>query len=243
MIMRAKNLVALTLLAVSAGALADVPFDTSFAERYPPESITSEERAHEVIDAYDKEKQAWAAWRKEEDKLCYRKFLVNHCLSSNRETYLNRTNEAHRVWVKARDFLRTQRAEKAAADRKANEAKQAQRIKEHDARPVKAETEDAAVRHEPTVLTEEQQRANEQEYAKKQREREERIKEQQAKTPPKPSSTLEERVQERDKRRKEAAAKRMENIKKRAQKAAEYEEQLRLREQQQEHKMFERVSP
>ena len=203
----------LGLLSFNAWAV-EPPSTVPFAKRYDPASITTASRAREVIAAYDNEKRVWENWYKEETAQCYRNFFVTYCLDKAKSERTEHINEARRVWLVARDFLRKERSEQAVKDRKAAEAKQA--------------AKNAADR----VLTPEEEKANAEAYAMKQQEREQRIAEQESKVPEAPSMTPEERIQARAERRAAAEKKRAENIKKRAEKAAEYERQVKLREEQ-----------
>ena len=81
-------------------------------------------------------------------------------------------------------------------------------------------------------MTLEQEQANQKEYELKQQRHKERVKQEQMKEKPTPSTTMDERLKARAERRKAAEAKRLENIRKRASKAAEYERQVKLREEQ-----------
>lgn len=248
------------IFSLSSAYCAEV--DTSkFSERYPIDSIKDEKRAHLVIEAYEKEKAQWNEWKAEKYKECYRNFLVNHCQSSVREEHQLHMNDAHDVWVQARNFLRAQRAQESTKRRAENEQKQAKKIREHEAQQATQVAEDGSndegvkpqsnsprttsslPKNEARVLTEEQQKKNELEYQKKQEQRQKRIEEERTKEKPVPSSTLEEREKERDARRKAAQEKREANIRKRQQKALEYERQLRLREEQKNNDAIEDITP
>ena len=211
----------LGLLSFNAWAV-EPPSTVPFAKRYDPASITTASRAREVIAAYDNEKRVWENWYKEETAQCYRNFFVTYCLDKAKSERTEHINEARRVWLVARDFLRKERSEQAVKDRKAAEAKT------RDVTPRKPGEGHAADR----VLTPEEEKANAEAYAMKQQEREQRIAEQESKVPEAPSMTPEERIQARAERRAAAEKKRAENIKKRAEKAAEYERQVKLREEQ-----------
>ena len=234
-------LILLTLGLLSFNACAVEPPSTEpFAKRYDPHSITTAARAREVIAAYDNEKRAWENWYKEETAQCYRNFFVTYCLDKAKSERTEHINEARRVWLVARDFLRKERSEQAVKDRKAAEAKQAAKMDAQPARVAKVppKTRDVTPRKPgeghaaDRVLTPEEEKANAEAYAKKQQEREERVAEQERKVPEAPSMTPEERIQARAERRAAAEKKRAENIKKRAEKAAEYERQVKLREEQ-----------
>ena len=236
-------LILLTLGLLSFNACAVEPPSTEpFAKRYDPHSITTAARAREVIAAYDNEKRAWENWYKEETAQCYRNFFVTYCLDKAKSERTEHINEARRVWLVARDFLRKERSEQAVKDRKAAEAKQAAKNAKMDAQPARVakvpKTRDVTPRKPgeghaaDRVLTPEEEKANAEAYAKKQQEREERVAEQERKVPEAPSMTPEERIQARAERRAAAEKKRAENIKKRAEKAAEYERQVKLREEQ-----------
>ena len=234
-------LILLTLGLLSFNACAVEPPSTEpFAKRYDPHSITTAARAREVIAAYDNEKRAWENWYKEETAQCYRNFFVTYCLDKAKSERTEHINEARRVWLVARDFLRKERSEQAVKDRKAAEAKQAAKKDAQPARVAKVppKTRDVTPRKPgeghaaDRVLTPEEEKANAEAYAKKQQEREERVAEQERKVPEAPSMTPEERIQARAERRAAAEKKRAENIKKRAEKAAEYERQVKLREEQ-----------
>lgn len=231
----------LGLLSFNAWAV-EPPSTVPFAKRYDPASITTASRAREVIAAYDNEKRVWENWYKEETAQCYRNFFVTYCLDKAKSERTEHINEARRVWLVARDFLRKERSEQAVKDRKAAEAKQAAKNAKMDAQPARvakapSKTRDVTPRKPgeghaaDRVLTPEEEKANA-EYAMKQQEREQRIAEQESKVPEAPSMTPEERIQARAERRAAAEKKRAENIKKRAEKAAEYERQVKLREEQ-----------
>lgn len=232
----------LGLLSFNAWAV-EPPSTVPFAKRYDPASITTASRAREVIAAYDNEKRVWENWYKEETAQCYRNFFVTYCLDKAKSERTEHINEARRVWLVARDFLRKERSEQAVKDRKAAEAKQAAKNAKMDAQPARvakapSKTRDVTPRKPgeghaaDRVLTPEEEKANAEAYAMKQQEREQRIAEQESKVPEAPSMTPEERIQARAERRAAAKKKRAENIKKRAEKAAEYERQVKLREEQ-----------
>lgn len=213
------------------GAVFAGPNDIPFADRYPPESINSMERAQEVITAYEKEKAEWDQWRSVEDKACYRNFFVNDCLDDNKKKYAREVAKARAVWLKARDFERQYKANETKAKREANLTKQKQKIaqhKDHSDKDVFSDT----TRTQERDLTLEQEQANQKEYELKQQRHKERVKQEQMKEKPTPSTTMDERLKARAERRKAAEAKRLENIRKRASKAAEYERQVKLREEQ-----------
>lgn len=129
-------LILLTLGLISFNACAVEPPSTEpFAKRYDPHSITNAARAREVIAAYDEEKRAWENWYKEETAQCYRNFFVTYCLDKAKTERTEHINEARRVWLVARDFLRKERSEQAVKDRKAAEAKQAAKNAKMDAQP------------------------------------------------------------------------------------------------------------
>lgn len=235
-------------------AAAEVPSTTPFAERYPPSSITSSSRAEEVIHAYEEEKRAWENWYKEESAECYRKFFVTYCLDSAKEKRTLNINEARRVWLIARDLVRKEKNAEAVKDRKQRETEQAAKNAKLDAQPPRKPKEAPKARdvkprkgsegkEADRVLTPEQEKANEEAYAKKQEQHENRVSEQQAKEPQAPSVTPEERVAQRAQRRTEMEKKRQENIKKRAEKAAEYERQVKMREEQKEKSLTESLIP
>ena len=168
---------------------------------------------------------------------------MTYCLDKAKSERTEHINEARRVWLVARDFLRKGRSEQAVKDRKAAEAKQAAKNAKMDAQPARvakapSKTRDVTPRKPgeghaaDRVLTPEEEKANAEAYAMKQQEREQRIAEQESKVPEAPSMTPEERIQARAERRAAAEKKRAENIKKRAEKAAEYERQVKLREEQ-----------
>ena len=107
-------LILLTLGLLSFNACAVEPPSTEpFAKRYDPHSITTAARAREVIAAYDNEKRAWENWYKEETAQCYRNFFVTYCLDKAKSERTEHINEARRVWLVARDFLRKERSEQA----------------------------------------------------------------------------------------------------------------------------------
>lgn len=113
-----QKLIILTLLAgFSSASLAVELNEVPFAERFPPQSITSKARADEVIEAYEKEIKELETWKAEEDKLCYRKFFVNSCLTDNRRFVREKKAEAKSVWLTARDFIRQQKSEEARKTR------------------------------------------------------------------------------------------------------------------------------
>lgn len=248
-------LILLTLGFLSFNACAVEPPTTEpFAKRYAPESITTAARAREVIAAYDEEKRAWENWYKEETAQCYRSFFVTYCLDKTKTERTEHINEARRVWLVARDFLRKERSEQAVKDRKAAEAKQAAKNAKIDAQPPRVakappKSRDVTPRKpgeghpSDRVLTAEEEKANAEAYAKKQQEREARIAEQESKVPEAPSMTPEERIQARAERRAAAEKKRAENIKKRAEKAAEYERQVKLREEQKKNSVTDDLVP
>lgn len=252
--MRARFLLLfLSSLSFTAGAV-EVPSTTAFAERYDPATITTTARAEEVIKAYEEEKRGWENWYKEESAGCYRKFFVTYCLDSAKEKRTVKINEARRVWLVARDFLRKEKNAEAVADRKKREAEQAAKNAKLDAQPPRQAKELPKAREvkprKPSegkeadrVLTLEQEKANEEAYAKKQEQHENRVAEQTAKQPEAPSVTPEERVAQRSQRRAEMEKKRQENLKKRAEKAAEYERQVKLREEQKEKSLTESLIP
>ena len=179
-------LILLTLGLLSFNACAVEPPSTEpFAKRYDPHSITTAARAREVIAAYDNEKRAWENWYKEETAQCYRNFFVTYCLDKAKSERTEHINEARRVWLVARDFLRKERSEQAVKDRKAAEAKQAAKNAKMDAQPARVakvppKTRDVTPRKPgeghaaDRVLTPEEEKANAEAYAKKQQEREER---------------------------------------------------------------------
>ncbi|MCD8339151.1 MAG: hypothetical protein LUC43_02975 [Burkholderiales bacterium] len=88
-----------------------------FAERYPPETITSTERAEEVIEAYKHELGLLNKWHSQAERPCYRSFFVNWCLSKAKERVREKKNAAKAVWVVARDFIRKEKSDKAVAER------------------------------------------------------------------------------------------------------------------------------
>lgn len=246
-------LLILSLIGFNAAA-ADFPTTTPFAQRYDPASIQSTARAKEVIEAYEDEKRAWEEWYKDETAQCYRKFFVTYCLDKAKEERVEHINEARRVWLVARDFLRKERTTEAVAERKANEAKQAEKIAKMDAQPARTakmppKTRDVTPRKPgeghsaDRVLTQEEERANEEAYAEKQTQRELRVADQATKAPEAPSMSPEERIEARSARRAAAEKKRAENIKKRAEKAAEYERQVKLREEQKQNSVSDDLVP
>ena len=191
-----------------------------------------------------KKKRAWENWYKEETAQCYRNFFVTYCLDKAKTERTEHINEARRVWLVARDFLRKERS-RASCERPQSSGRQNKPLKTprwmlslrarakappktRDVTPRKPGEGHAADR----VLTPEEEKANAEAYAKKQQEREERVAEQEREVPEAPSMTPEERIQARAERRAAAEKKRAENIKKRAEKAAEYERQVKLREEQ-----------
>lgn len=265
----------LTLSWASCPAFAaDYPVETPFAERYPIDSITSEKRAHEVIEAYEQEKGLWDEWKKTQEKGCYRSFFVNDCLSGVKSDYSEHVYKARKVWLAARDFLRAEKTKEAQARRRSAEQRVAEREKMKQDQPSQRpalvnpdqpiedeivvtdrtkevvqpkETARRQTAPRETVqqrqLTAQQERENEREFAKKQEAREQRRVEQEKKIAPEPGKTLEERVAERAQRRAEAEQKRLANIKKRQQKAAEYERQQKLREEQQGNSVLKDIAP
>ena len=126
----------LGLLSFNAWAV-EPPSTVPFAKRYDPASITTASRAREVIAAYDNEKRVWENWYKEETAQCYRNFFVTYCLDKAKSERTEHINEARRVWLVARDFLRKERSEQAVKDRKAAEAKQAAKNAKMDAQPAR----------------------------------------------------------------------------------------------------------
>ena len=245
--------VLLTLCCFSGVAFAaDLPTTTPFAERFPPASITSVERANEVIAAYEKEKTLWDNWLKEEDKACYRNFFVTYCRDSVREDYHKHIQAARSVWLVARDFNRKIRTDEAVKTRLEKEAKQAERnarieagAKERKAPKTGMVTAPSSKRpKEPSakqsVLTPEQEQANESAYREKQQKHEQQLQRRESGVPVPPSETEEEREEARNQRRAEAEKRRQENIKKREAKAKEYQEQLKLREEQKAKKYLEK---
>ncbi len=179
-----------------------------FAERYPPESITSVERAEEIIEAYQKEVGEINAWQKKVDKLCYREFLVNRCMNKNKELAREKRNNARAVWLKARDFIREKNANEAKTQRLENEKKRAELVTKMEAQPTRvkgtglvssdpnSDIDTRGMMHvyegkrtdinpknvktgerfnmvEPRVLTPEEERKNEEAYWKRQQKREE----------------------------------------------------------------------
>ncbi len=256
-------LFSLTSLVWAAGVVDLAPF----GERFPKDSIKSKARADEVIKAYEEENRALEAWKKEQDKLCYRKLLVNNCLSDNANLVREKKREAKAVWVVARDFIRRQDAQKAKSERLAKEKKREEEVKRIEAQKPSAKgmglvgpepdadidtsgmmtTEsvprpDINPRNVPDpdrdhrvsqrVISDEEQAENEAAYAQKQEKREARIREAQQSEPPQPSTTEAEREQSRAERRKMIEQRKRDNIRKRQQKAAEYERQVKLRENQ-----------
>ena len=165
-------LILLTLGLLSFNACAVEPPSTEpFAKRYDPHSITTAARAREVIAAYDNEKRAWENWYKEETAQCYRNFFVTYCLDKAKSERTEHINEARRVWLVARDFLRKERSEQAVKDRKAAEAKQAAKNAKMDAQPARVakvppKTRDVTPRKPgeghaaDRVLTPEEEKAN-----------------------------------------------------------------------------------
>lgn len=118
-----QKLILLTLLAgLSSASFAVELNEVPFVERFPPQTITSEARADEIIAAYEKEVKDLDAWKAEEDKLCYRKFFVNSCLIDNRRLVREKKAEAKEVWLAARDFVRQKKSDAAKKTRLAKEA-------------------------------------------------------------------------------------------------------------------------
>lgn len=235
---------------------ADYPTNTPFADRYPPDTITNAQRAREVIQAYEHEKNLWDDWYEAEKKACYRNFFVTYCLDSVREERYTHIQEARQVWLVARDFLRKERSDEAVKTRKENEAKQAaknerieaeaaERAKAKKKQPVKttpSSRKPAEARPDRTLSAEEE-KANEEAFEQKQIKHQERVAEQEGKAPTPPSETEQERIDERAKRRAEAEKRKIENIRKREAKAAEYERQLKLREEQKAQGLVNQLNP
>ncbi len=179
-----------------------------FAERYPPESITSVERAEEIIEAYQKEISEINAWQSKVNKLCYREFLVNRCMNKNKEVAREKRGNARAVWLKARDFIREKNANEAKTQRLENEKKRAELVTKMNAQPSKvkgtglvgsdpnSDIDTRGMMHvydgkrtdvnpknvktgekfnmvEPRVLTPEEEKKNEEAYWKRQQKREE----------------------------------------------------------------------
>lgn len=131
---------------------ADYPTNTPFADRYPPDTITNAQRAREVIQAYEHEKELWDDWYEAEKKACYRNFFVTYCLDSVREERYTHIQEARQVWLVARDFLRKERSDEAVKTRKENEAKQAAKNERIEAKRPSAQSEEKAAGKNNTVL-------------------------------------------------------------------------------------------
>jgi hypothetical protein len=120
----------LLFLAVSLTAAFSVqasPETKPFEERYPLASITSDARADEVIEAYQAEVKSWDDWKKSEDLLCYKKFMVNDCLAANKKRYNEQVAKARRVWLVARDFKRATRSVRTTSERSEKLQKQEER--------------------------------------------------------------------------------------------------------------------
>lgn len=223
-----KKTIFLILSVLAAASVQAGPADRPFAERFPPASIQSMQRADEVIAAYEKEKAEWDAWREAEDKACERKFLVNDCHYDVKKRYVEEVGKARAVWVAARDFQRKQNADEAKARRNKDLKAQRLRNKEREAEaagrdPIPENMRGERGVHEDYI----DDPANDVDVRRK------------ALPPAEPasdkitsSSTLAEREASRAERRRAAEAKRIENIKKRAAKAAEYERQMKIREEQ-----------
>lgn len=217
------------ILSVLAASVQAGPNDKPFAERFPPASIQSMQRADEVIAAYEKEKAEWDAWKEAEDKACERKFFVNDCLFSVKKHYADEVGKARAVWVAARDYQRKQNADEAKTRREKDLRAQRLRNKEREAEAAGRDPIPENMRGEREVREDYiDDPANDVDVRRK------------ALPPAEPasndkitsSSTLAEREASRAERRRAAEAKRLENIKKRAAKAAEYERQMKLREEQ-----------
>ena len=93
------------------------------------------------------------------------------------------------------------------------------------------------------TLSAEEEKANEEAFEQKQIKHQERVAEQEEKAPTPPSETEQERIDERAKRRAEAEKRKIENIRKREAKAAEYERQLKLREEQKAQGLVNQLNP
>lgn len=103
--------------------------------------------------------------------------FVTYCLDKAKSERTEHINEARRVWLVARDFLRKERSEQAVKDRKAAEAKQAAKNAKMDAQPARVakvppKTRDVTPRKPgeghaaDRVLTPEEEKANAEAYAK-----------------------------------------------------------------------------
>ncbi len=119
--MRQKLIIFILLAGLSSASYAVELNPVPFSVRFPPQSITSEAIADEVIEAYKKELKDLDAWKEQEDKLCYRKFFVNSCLIDNSRFVREKKVEAKSVWLTARDFLRVKKSNEARTARLAKE--------------------------------------------------------------------------------------------------------------------------
>lgn len=217
------------ILSVLAASVQAGPNDKPFAERFPPTSIQSMQRADEVIAAYEKEKAEWDAWREAEDKACERKFFVNDCHYDVKKHYADEVGKARAVWLAARDFQRKHNAEEAKQRREKDLKARRLHNREREAEASGRAPIPENMRGEREVREDYiDDPANDVDVRRK------------ALPPAEPapkdkitsSSSLAEREASRAERRREAEVKRLENIKKRAAKAAEYERQMKLREEQ-----------
>ncbi len=265
--MRQKLFLLTFIAGMCSSAVAQVQLDpVPFSKRFPSESIKSEQRADEVIAAYEKEIKTLEQWKKQEDRLCFKKFFVNSCLIDNSRLVREKKADAKAVWLHARDFVRQKKSSEARKNRLAKEEerkewvnRQEQIIKNPQAARKISDEPDADIDlsgvqtvdsrtprpgapkkqssglslSKPREITPEQQAENQKNYEEKQIKREERIADREANPPSPPSEDLAQREAQREERRKLAAQRKLENAKKRAAKAAEYEKQVRMREEQQ----------
>lgn len=253
------------ILSFTASAVFAFPGEKPFDEQYPIDSITDRAKAEAVIEAYDKEMARLKEWRAQEDRNCNKAFFVNHCLGNVKETYTEESNRARKVWIAARDFIRKEKSDEASARRKQANAERQSEMEARESQPKRQHTPKTVKQREPKksdaskggdqtdintdetrttdrYLTKEQEEANRRAYEEKQKEREARIEEQASKEPDAPRLTQEEREKMLVERRKAAEEKRQANIKRRTEKALEYEKQLKLR-QEQEQRGTEDISP
>jgi hypothetical protein len=133
----------------AAFAVQASPESKPFEERYPPASVTTEARADEVIEAYQAEVNSWNDWKKSEDLLCYKKFMVNDCLAANKKRYNEQVAKARRVWLVARDFKRSVRTVRSTSERNEKLQKQEERNSKRAPKEQKEQHSYVPLRKEP----------------------------------------------------------------------------------------------
>ena len=112
------------LQCLGSGAAVDCSFRQEVRSRLHYNSFTSK-RSHRGLRQRKRESGRTGTKKKQLSVIAT---FVTYCLDKAKSERTEHINEARRVWLVARDFLRKERSEQAVKDRKAAEAKQAAKM-------------------------------------------------------------------------------------------------------------------